>query len=217
MKNLILTILIIVPCVVKSQLAGICFVSKSNEKICFSDSNKVFVRLYYRHLITPHLGQGTYNVQNNHLTIKLQDFDNKDSSCYSILNKSTSTKTSICINCQFIDRSSCEGVEWGIKNDNEFLMFGEIDKTNKTLIQNVDTLKGANTIYIGGLGLNNVEIPIKYGMQTEYMVTLSKKIIYLEVGELSIKLLNKKEQLILKLMNAKKHIGLRTMSFYPEN
>jgi hypothetical protein len=106
------------------------------------------------------------------------------------------------------------GAEWGIKKNDKYLLYGEINNTGKILIDNIDTLKGARTLYIGGLNLNSIEIPINYGMHTEYLVTLSKRMIYLDEGELDIKVLNKDDELILKIRKAKNYIGFNTMRFY---
>jgi hypothetical protein len=218
MKYLILSILIVISCVAKSQVADKCFISKSNDKICFIDSNKVFVKVHYKHLITPSIGEGKYTIKGDILIINLKKAEPEDISSFLIINQTESIKTDILIKCQVLgEKTSCKGIEWGIKKDNVFLTFGEFDTTNKVLIEDLDTLKNANKVYIGGLSVNNVEIPIKYGTQSEYLVTLSKKVIYLSEGELSIKLhRTKEERLMLKLMNAKKLVGNTTMNFYLE-
>ena len=218
MKYIILSILVFISYAAKSQVAGKCFISKSNEKICFIDNNKVFIKLHYKHLITPSIGEGKYIVKGNRVIISLNKAETIDSSSYRIIDQSKSAKTNILLKCQILGEStSCKGIEWGVKKDDVFLTFGEFDTTNRVLIEDLDPLKNANKIYIGGLSVNNVEIPLKYGMQSEYLVTLSKKVIHLSEGELSIKLLKIKEgRLILKLMNASKLVGRKTMNFYPE-
>ncbi|MCL2682652.1 MAG: hypothetical protein FWE63_04090 [Bacteroidales bacterium] len=198
-----------------AQFEGKVFRGKQGRIIYFTNSSNFNTE--HRFFLDPIVGSGSYRIEKNRLIATFAPYQNKDTSSFQIKKSISSNTTDIYIECVYKSdcgrESSCELANWWIATSDSVLkQMRPFGIENNLTLSDLSIPQDAR-LYFGGIQISNLSIPLYPNTKTHYLVTLKRRVKYLEEGEMIFKIREKKGKTYLRLINGKKLVGYKTMDF----
>jgi len=215
MHKYLLGILFFFSIVVNAQFAGTIFKSEYGRTISFIDSNHFVSNLWQGGEMKHYIGRGTYSIIGNKLIAELRPYAHKDTAILCEL-KQDSESDSIFIECKYqIDSTlySCESMNYWITSNITQISKAKMINTNSKISIPKNDITENTIIHFSNLN-TKYYFPIK--SNTNYIVILKRNDFeYLESGKFVFKIIKKKNNVILRLINGKDYVDNKNSKFYP--
>lgn len=188
-----------------SQLTfqGKIFTSESRDKIEFHNNDSCTITFYDGILPIPWRGYAKYSIKNNLVRISFQESNFVDTSHVDIVNSISSENTiaKICVIVP-VNFFRINLLEIGVLRNN-FVLTEEIYKDSTYfLLNNLDTLRSVDKIFVNSVGYDQVCFPIRSNTETLYNVYLYPYKNIIRSGTLIYRVKNNGDFLALKFKKA---------------